>query len=171
MQGKLSREHVLVPRSDEVLDLYSKSTFGTLLKKSLKLTLYEALYLVEEEKLVVKNAAGRVLTEEQLTRAGRKLEKEFWVKYCVFRDLRTRGYLVKTALKFGADFRVYDRGVKPGQDHAKWIVYPVHEASKERWYDLAGKNRVAHSTRKKLLIGIVDEEDDVTYFECSWIRP
>ena len=44
-----------------------------------------------------------------------------------FKDLRKKGYIVKTALKFGADFRVYEKGVKPGEDHAKWVVFPVHE--------------------------------------------
>ena len=85
--------------------------------------------------------------------------------------MRNRGYIIKTALKFGADFRVYDRGVKPGEDHAKWIVYPVHESSTLTWYEFSAKNRVAHSTRKKLLVGCVDEESDVTYWEIAWKRP
>ena len=93
------------------------------------------------------------------------------MRYRVYADLRTRGYVTKTALKFGADYRVYERGVKPGEDHAKWVVYPVNEASILTWYDFAAKNRVAHSTRKRLLIGIVDEEGDVTYYECKWIKP
>ena len=100
-----------------------------------------------------------------------KVEKNFWIKYCVFRDLRNRGYIVKTALKFGADFRVYDRGIKPGDDHAKWIVYPVKESTSFTWYDFAAKNRVAHSTRKKLLLAVVDDEGDVSYWESGWVKP
>ena len=80
-------------------------------------------------------------------------------------------YIVKTALKFGADFRIYDRGVKPGEDHAKWVVFPVHEGETLTWYEFAAKNRVAHSTKKRLLIGIVDDESDVTYYEIKWVRP
>ena len=85
--------------------------------------------------------------------------------------MRNRGYIIKTALKFGADFRVYDRGVKPGEDHAKWIVYPVHEASVFTWHEFSAKNRVAHSTKKRLLLGVVDDENDVTYYEVRWMRP
>ncbi|MDP3918703.1 MAG: tRNA-intron lyase, partial [Nanoarchaeota archaeon] len=77
----------------------------------------------------------------------------------------------KTALKFGADFRVYDRGIKPGEEHAKWVMYPIPETSTCSWYEFAAKNRVAHSTRKRLLIAIVDEEGDVTYYEIKWTRP
>ena len=100
-----------------------------------------------------------------------KLEKDFWVRYIVFRDMRNRGYLVKTALKFGADFRVYDRGIKPGDDHAKWILFPVSESKGFTWYTFSAMNRVAHSTRKNLLVGIVDSENDVTYYEISWTKP
>ena len=39
------------------------------------------------------------------------------------------------------------------------------------WYDFASKNRVAHSTRKKLLIAVVDEENDVSFWESNWIKP
>ena len=85
--------------------------------------------------------------------------------------MRNRGYIVKTALKFGADFRVYDRGVKPGEDHARWILYPVHEGSALTWYEFAAKNRVAHSTKKRLLIGVADDEGDVSYWEARWLRP
>ena len=102
---------------------------------------------------------------------ARKLNKNFWIDYSVFKDLRTRGYIVKTALKFGADFRVYDRGVKPGQDHAKWVMFPIAESASCSWHEFAAKNRVAHSTRKRLLIAIVDEEGDVTYYSIAWTRP
>ena len=85
--------------------------------------------------------------------------------------MRSRGYIVKTALKFGADFRVYDKGIKPGEDHAKWVVFPVHESNTLTWHDFSAKNRVSHSTRKKLLMAIVDNEDDVTYYEIAWKKP
>ena len=89
----------------------------------------------------------------------------------MFKDIRNRGYIIKTALKFGADFRVYDRGVKPGEDHARWIVYPVHEGETLTWHEWAAKNRVAHSTKKRLLIAVVDDEGDCSYWEARWVRP
>jgi len=102
---------------------------------------------------------------------AKRLEKKFWIRYSTFKDLRNRGYIVKTALKFGADFRVYDRGVKPGEDHAKWIIYPVHESETLTWHEFSAKNRVAHSTKKKLMMGVVDDEGDVTYWEVNWKKP
>jgi tRNA-intron endonuclease len=93
------------------------------------------------------------------------------VKYSVFCDLRKRGYVVKTALKFGAEFRVYDKGKSVGEDHARWILFPVSENNVMTWHDFSAKNRVAHSTNKALLIAIVDEEGDVSYYEEKWVRP
>ena len=170
--GRLTSERVMLASSDPARDLNNQGRFGTILSGGrVQLSLMEAAYLEERERITIIDGRGRKLSHEQLIAAGKRIEKAFWVKYCVFRDLRTRGYIVKTALKFGADFRVYDRGVKPGDDHAKWIVYPVHESGQVTWYDFAAKNRVAHSTKKRLLIAIVDEEGDVTYYEIKWMRP
>src|SRR3990167_5393958 len=85
-------------------------------------------------------------------------------EYIVYKDLRNRGYLLKTALKFGADFRVYDKGQRPGKEHARWILYPISENAELTWQDFSAKNRVAHSTKKNLLVAVVDSEGDITYY-------
>ncbi len=170
INGNLIDNNVLVEKTDSSNDLYDKSRFGEPVSGKYQYALVEALYLIEKDKLEVKDKK-KILDFNEFLKKARKIEPNFWVRYCVFKDLRKRGYIVKTALKFGADFRVYDRGVKPGEDHAKWVVFPVHEGSMLTWREFSAKNRVAHSTRKKLLIGIVDEEGDPTYYEISWIRP
>jgi len=126
---------------------------------------------MDAKKLVVKDTKGKKIKNDMYVKRAIKVESRFLVKYSVYKDLRNRGYIVKTALKFGADFRVYDRGVKPGEDHARWVVYPVHEGETLTWQEWAAKNRVAHSTRKRLLIGVVDDENDVSYWEARWMRP
>ena len=151
--------------------LYDKSRFGEPKKDKYHYSLVEASYLLETGKSTLLNKAGRDIPFDRFVKQAVKYEPGFWIRYCVFRDMRSRGYIVKTALKFGADFRVYDRGVKPGEDHAKWILYPVHEGQVMSWYKFSAMNRVAHSTRKKLLVGCVDDEDDVTYWIISWTKP
>ncbi len=167
----LGGEQVLTEDSDAARDLYAQSRYGELDKGRVQLSLLEALYLAEKGKLKIMSPAGRTMKSESFIRKAKKLHENFWTKYAVFRDMRDRGYIVKTALKFGADFRVYDRGVKPGEDHAKWVLFPIHESNTLTWHDFAAKNRVAHSTKKRLLVGVVDEESDVTYFEIAWKRP
>ncbi|MBI4152749.1 tRNA-intron lyase [Candidatus Woesearchaeota archaeon] len=168
----LAGERVITESSDEARELYNQSRFGSLTENGkVELSLLEALYLLERSRLIIKSEAGKEIVLETYVRKARKVEPNFWIRYCVFKDMRNRGYIIKTALKFGADFRVYDRGIKPGEDHAKWIVYPVHEASVFTWHEFSAKNRVAHSTKKRLLLGVVDDENDVTYYEVRWMRP
>ncbi len=170
--GFLSETKVITESSDDAREFYNQSRFGSVTEAGkVELSLLEALYLFEKGKLVIKSEAGRKISFESYVRKARKVEPNFWVRYCVFKDIRNRGYIIKTALKFGADFRIYDRGIKPGEDHAKWVVFPVHEGETLTWYEFAAKNRVAHSTKKRLLIGIVDDEGDVTYYEIKWTRP
>ena len=161
---------VITEDSDSARELYSQSRFGAIHQKKVELSLIEALYLLEKEKIEI-YFGKKIISSEEFLKKAQKKEKNFFTRYKVFKDMRDRGYIVKTALKFGADFRVYDRGVKPGEDHAKWVLYPVHESDGMTWYDFAAKNRVAHSTKKRLLIGIADSEGDVTYYEIKWTRP
>lgn len=172
VKGVFANERVIVDSSDEMRELYNQSRYGTMLESGkLQLSLLEGLYLLEKNKMELKDSRNKKMDFEIFLKRATKLESNFWIRYCVFKDMRNRGYIIKTALKFGADFRVYDRGVKPGEDHARWIIYPVHEGSTLTWYEFAAKNRVAHSTKKRLMMGIVDDEGDVTYYEIKWIKP
>lgn len=170
IKAVFDRERVTAEAKGLAKEIYDQSRFGELKEGKLQYSLVEALFLLEKGKMEIKDGKKKVKTEEFIKKA-REVEPKFWVRYCVYRDLRQRGYIVKTALKFGADFRVYDRGIKPGEDHAKWIVYPVHETEAMTMYEFAAKNRVAHSTRKRLLLAIVDEENECVFYEIAWKRP
>jgi tRNA-intron endonuclease len=166
------KDCVVTENSDAARELFNQSRFGALMPDGrIQLSYIEALYLVENERLVVVDARSRAIPLESLEKKARKLVSDFRTLYAVFRDLRTRGYVVKTALKFGADFRVYERGKKPGEEHAKWVVFPVHESGSLTWHEFSAKNRVAHSTKKNLLIAVVDDEGDVSYWEVGWLKP
>ncbi|MBI4451015.1 tRNA-intron lyase [Candidatus Woesearchaeota archaeon] len=168
----LQGARVVTENTDSARELYNTGRYGALLDDGrVQLSLHESIYLLEKKRLQVIDARKRTFTAEALAKRASRGDKNFWIRYAVYKDLRNRGYIIKTALKFGADFRVYDRGVKPGEEHAKWVVYPVHEASTLTWHDFAAKNRVAHSTKKRLLIGVVDDEGDASYWEIRWLRP
>lgn len=172
IKAEFAKERILTENSDQAKDLYNTSRFGKLLDNGrVQLSLLEALYLLEKGRLEVLDGRNKPIPFDKFLKKAEKIESNFWVRYVVFKDLRNRGYIVKTALKFGADFRVYERGVKPGEDHAKWVVFPVHEVNSLTWHEFAAKNRVAHSTKKRLMIGVVDDEGDVSYWEVRWLRP
>ena len=161
---------IISSNDSEAHSLYKKSSFGEPVSGKIQYSLSEALFLVEKNKIEIFSRNNRI-TEKDLINKFKRIDKKIQIKYPVFKDLREKGYIVKTALKFGADFRVYDKGQKPGNKHAKWIVFADHESKRLTWPEFSAKNRVAHSTKKNLLLAIVDDESDITYYEVSWVRP
>ena len=161
----------ITSNAKQAQELYSTQRFGEKKGEKIVYSLQEALFLIENKKADIYNHQNKKLTQKQILSKFQKIDKRFKIKYAVFKDLRSRGFILKTALKFGADFRVYKKSSTPGKDHAKWILYPVSETDDLTWHDFAGKNRVAHSTKKNLLIAIVDQEQDVSYYEIDWIKP
>ena len=160
---------IISSNSSEAHALYKKSHFGELAGEKIQYSLSEALYLVDNGKMDIYSRNKKILKKELINKF-RRLDKKIQIKYPVFKDLRKKGYVLKTALKFGADFRVYEKGGYK-KKHAKWIIFADHESKKLALHEFAAKNRVAHSTRKKLLLAIVDEENKITYYEISWTKP
>ncbi len=161
---------IISSADSEAYSLYEKSHFGEPREEKVQYSLAEALFLLERGKMEIFSKKKKISQKDFIEKC-RKIDKKIQIKYPVFKDLRERGYIVKTALKFGADFRVYDKGAKPGEKHAKWIVFAEHESKRLTWHEFSAKNRVAHSTKKNLLLAIVDEEGDISYYEVKWLKP
>lgn len=161
---------IVSTNNSQAHSLYEKSSFGEPIGEKIRYILSEALFLADKNKIEIFSGKKR-LTKQELIDKFRRIDKRISLKYPVFKDLREKGYVVKTALKFGADFRIYEKGGKPGKKHAKWIVFADHESKKLTWHEFSAKNRVAHSTKKNLILAIVDEESDITYYEVKWIKP
>jgi len=161
---------IISSADSDAFSLYKKSCFGEPKDNKVQYSLPEALFLVEKEKMEIFSKKKKI-PKKDLIEKFRKIDKKIQIKYPVFKDLREKGYIVKTALKFGAEFRVYEKGAHPGKQHAKWIVFVDHESKRFTWHEFSAQNRVAHSTRKNLLLAIVDEEGDISYYEVRWLKP
>ena len=168
IQAQFSGEKV-VSNSADAYSLYEKSHFGEKIRKKIEYSFVEALYLLERSKLKIFSGKKELNFDSLIEKMKRK-DKKIELKYAVYSDMRDKGYILKTALKFGGDFRVYEKGVRPGEDHALWILFAARENEQLRWHEFTAKNRVAHSTKKKLLLGIVDEEGDISYYQCDWAK-
>ncbi len=154
----------------EAQNLFSTRRFGEKDGEKILYSIFETLFLIQDKKMEIHDFRDKKLTKKEILKRFEKIDKKFHTKYLVFKDLRKKGYIVKTALKFGAEFRVYEKGTKVGKSHSKWICFPVSQREVSTWQDFVAKNRVAHSTKKNLLIAIVDDEGDISYFEIKWTR-
>ncbi len=150
--------------------LSNKGNFGSFVNGKMELSIEEALYLSQHKELKIYDKKGKEIKFQQFAEMAEKKQKRFFLRYAVFSDLRNLGYIPKTAFKYGGDFRVYNKGSTPGKEHAEWILYCLNEHEGITMLNFSAMNRVAHSVRKKLLIGVVDDEASVTYYEINWVR-
>lgn len=178
-RGYLLGYRVVVLDHEEARRLYSTGFYGKPLGISkpkgadfdapLELDLVEALYLVEKGLLEVYDAGGKIITPEELAKVGRKAIEDFDMLYKVYRELRESGYVVRSGLKFGSDFAVYEKG--PGIDHAPYLVEVVGYRERIDPAELVRAGRLSHSVRKKLIIAAVDEKTGkTTYIMLKWTK-
>lgn len=166
---------------DEGSRIYSEKYFGKWIEEEkityLQLSLEEAMLLVERGHIKIAES-GKHLSAQEFYGRCVGLDREFPQKFTVYRDLRNRGYIVKSGFKFGTHFRVYERGVNPyktggkeTKEHTKYNVhaYPENQVlTPQEWSRYV---RLSHNIRATALMGIVDEEGDVTYYKIIRTKP
>lgn len=171
MRGNLSNDVVSIKieeGSKKPIALHEKSMFGKIEADSLNLSLIEACYLLEKGRLEiyeddVECSAGYIIDILK--------EQDIYGKYLVYRDLKDRGFVIKTGFKYGSDFRLYNRGRGPGKGHSDYLVKVVFESYDINALDFASYVRVSHGVNKKFLLAIVDDDFDITYYNIEWTRP
>ena len=166
--SKLSEDRVLIFNRDGISRLNAKG-YGELNDNFLSLSIVEALYLLSKNWIKVKSKSGQLLSFEELYDYAHNIEEKICIKYMVYRDLRNRGYTVKTGLKYGSDFRLYSRE-NINAIHSEYVVKVFSEDRPCAISELTGFVRVAHSVRKKLIISIVDDDGDIVYYNMGYVR-
>jgi tRNA-intron endonuclease len=180
-EGELVESRVII-WGKEKLGLYDESGYGKPLPENepdrLELELVEALYLLEKKRLKVKKKGKKkALAFKELLEIAVETVNQFHSQFTVFRDLRERGYLVKTGYKFGAHFRVYERGVKlkrgpkAAHEHTKFVVHCVPEEAAFSLPEMSRAVRLAHNIRATFVWAVVDKENDVTYYVIQRLTP
>jgi tRNA-intron endonuclease len=170
MPGELSADRVVIEDATEASSLYNRGYFGTPRSGgSLELDLLEAVYLVEAERLEVRRG-GRAVSPRDLFRAAGAAVPSFEILYLVYRDLRQRGYIVESR-SGSADFQVYPRGGAPKKTPSKYWVRALSERAVFDLAELLERAEEAAAVRKTLLLGLVDEESDLTYYSVREALP
>ncbi|KXS40078.1 MAG: tRNA-intron endonuclease, archaea type [Methanohalophilus sp. T328-1] len=164
--GKLKEDRVVAGK-EAIEEIYETSYYGRPKKGNLVLTLVEAAHLLYREKLEIEKE-GVSLGFEEYFKTASLLNPYFELKYIVYKDLRERGFYVQPGV---ADFRVYPRGGKPGKSSSRSYVY-VHSERVALPLSVLLKNlESAGNVRKQLIIAVVDEESDITYYEVQESDP
>jgi tRNA-intron endonuclease len=138
--------------------LHEQSGYGRPEKGGFRLSPAEVLYLVHREKLEVEGFDFESLLLLFVH------EENFLRKYLVYRDIRERGYVVRTGPH---DFRVFRRGQKPGTGESLYLVRVLSERNLIRFDMLVQEVSAARNMRKQYILAVVDDEDELTYYEIK----
>lgn len=83
-------------------------------------------------------------------------------------DVRRRGAVPKSGLRFGTHLRAYAGA--PDETHADWLLHCVTDRGTLSWIDIARGVRLAHGVRKQFLVACASR-DAVAYVHVAWFRP
>ena len=95
--GVLGKKGVEISEKSSI-DALSQRGYGTAENDAFTLAFYEALYLLDKELLEVNDEDGKEMDFQSLLRHYEKVNENAWVSYLVYRDLRSRGYVVREGL-------------------------------------------------------------------------
>ena len=158
----------VIVNKDQAHLIYERGYYGQLQDdESLKLDPVEALLLSERKRITVFDKAGKEYNFSDLVKYFVKDYPDLWVKYLCYKDLRSRGYIVRAGYGTEIDYRVYDRGAQLGTDAAKYLVHTVVEGTPLKLLTLDQITQVAKSNRKKLVVAVVDRVGEVTFYKAQ----
>ncbi len=140
---------------------------GVRYKGPLELSMLETLYLCEKGVLRLV-AGGSEISCGDFRAYASKISPEFEQHYAVYRDLRDRGYVVRSGMKFGVAFAVYEKG--PGLEHAPYLVEVVGLEEPVDPIMIVRTGRLSHSVRKTLIYAVVGKGGDIRYIGFKWIK-
>ncbi len=119
-----------------------------------KLDVYETLFLMENGALKLDG-----YTRNDIVKIASHVRSDSQKLYDVYKDWRSKGYVIKTGFKFGTHFRVYFPGARPIRDdpgwiHSKHVLHVFPRDSKLLISEWARAIRVAHSVKKTFILAI-----------------
>ena len=181
VRGELLGIRVVVFDSREAVKLFREGFYGKPfgIRKPkepefdapLELSLLEALYLVEKGLLEVwVPGRGEPLSLDELREKARRAIADLDQQYLVYKELRDGGYVVRSGLKFGSDFAVYEYG--PGIDHAPFLVHVMDMHADLDPIEIVRAGRLSHAVRKTFIIAAVDKDrGQARYITFKWYKP
>jgi tRNA-intron endonuclease len=180
VEAEIIKDRVFIWDHELGSQIYSAGFFGKpigirkpkpeFFDRPLELSLIEAYYLVKHGKIhVLKKPEQIKLSLDELFTIGKENVPLFEEKVLVYEDIRTKGFVIRPGLKFGADFAVYHQG--PGLDHSSYVITTLPRNSKVSAIGLVQAGRLATSVRKKFVIATILPNQTIRYYGFMWYKP
>ena len=163
--GTLVEKGVRVTERSSI-DALSSRGYGTLENEVFTLTFYEALYLLDKGMLEAKDEKGTAVDFKSLLHCYEAENENTWVNYLVYRDLRSRGYVVREGFGAAIDFRIYERGAY-GKDTAPYLILGTQEGKPLGINELASALQQCQSQKKELILAVMNRRGEIVYYSVS----
>ena len=157
---------VLVDETRSQDELRTKG-FGEKEDAEYVLKAYEALYLMNTKRLVLKGR--KEMTFDSLFDMLVKYDRNIMTKFLVYRDLRSRGYVSKEGFGFGNDFRVYERG-EYEKKPAKYVIFGINEGTNITARSFLQAIEQIEKMGKEAVVAVIERRGEVIYYKASKMR-
>jgi tRNA-intron endonuclease len=165
INASLIDNEVFVTSIEGVEELSLKG-YGTKEEKKLRLTFYEALFLLGKGTIEIKDEKTEEIAFQKLLKLFQVIDKDAWVRYLIYRDLRSRGYVAREGFGLGIDFRLYERG-DYGKGIAKHLIFGIQEGQPVSVEKLARSQRYVQNLKKNLVLAVINRRGEIVYYSLS----
>ena len=164
ISAKLIGEKIVVlnPKMQNIL---TERGFGDLQNDTLTLDSFEALYLLYNNKLELKKVNKNIIFDELIQKYIQKND-DVLTRFLLYRDLRTKGYVVKDGFGFGSDFRVYEKGTF-GKKDAKFVIFAFNEGTQQKIGKLYKNIHEITQMGKEPIIAVIERRGEIIYYKIN----
>jgi tRNA-intron endonuclease len=161
------KDNVVTVSSTAGIEELSTRGYGVSEDGKLGLAFYEVLFLLGKEAIELEDEkTGKKLGFQDVLERFQSVDKDAWVRYLIYRDLRSRGYVAREGFGLGIDFRVYKRG-DYGKETAKYFIFCIQEGQPVTVEELARTQRYVQSLKKDLVLAVINRRGEIVYYSLS----
>ncbi|XP_011189555.2 tRNA-splicing endonuclease subunit Sen2 [Zeugodacus cucurbitae] len=132
--------------------------------ESLSLELEESAFLAYFHGILcIQDIQSKKLQYNEFFEAAKNVNPNFLECLGCYLYLKSKGWIIKSGIKFGGNFLIYKRG--PRYNHASFIIFvqPKSNTKAISIKDLKGLQRIAETSDKDVLLLEVTKPDVLTY--------
>ncbi|MBA3750356.1 MAG: tRNA-intron lyase [Nitrosopumilus sp.] len=156
------KELKIIVNETKFKDQLRNKGFGEVFNTEYILNSLETLYLLNNNKLKI--LGKKEYDFSSLLKILLKKDKKILTKYLIFRDLRSKGYVVKEGFGFGIDFRIYERG-EYGKKPSKYVSIGINEGLNIKAKDFVNTIDQIEDMGKDTVIAVIERRGEVIYYK------
>jgi len=119
--------------------------------------------------LEIEDCKGYKTGFQRLLQSYKSTDENAWAAYLAYRDLRSRGYVVREGFGSGVDFRVYERG-DYSKETAKYLILSIQEGKPISIQDLMNALTQSLSLKKDLVLAVMNRRGEAVYYSVSQLN-